>query len=43
MTGRERIRAALEHRNPDKVPVDFGASTVTRMSLRGTSSAVSGT
>jgi uroporphyrinogen-III decarboxylase len=29
MTGRERIRSALEHRNPDKVPVDFGASAVT--------------
>lgn len=24
MTSRERVRAALEHRQPDKVPVDFG-------------------
>ena len=24
MTGRERILAALEHRQPDRVPIDFG-------------------
>ncbi|MCA5960290.1 hypothetical protein LC724_07220 [Blautia sp. RD014234] len=24
MTSRERVRAAFEHRQPDKVPVDFG-------------------
>lgn len=29
MTSRERIRAALNHREPDRVPVDFGGSTVT--------------
>jgi uroporphyrinogen-III decarboxylase len=29
MSPHERIRAALEHRQPDKVPVDFGASAVT--------------
>jgi uroporphyrinogen-III decarboxylase len=32
MTSRERVRAALEHKNPDKVPVDFGASAVTGIS-----------
>jgi uroporphyrinogen-III decarboxylase len=32
MTSRERIRRALEHRQPDKVPVDFGASSVTGIS-----------
>lgn len=29
MTSRERVRAALEHREPDKVPMDFGATGVT--------------
>jgi hypothetical protein len=29
MTGRERIQAALNHRQPDRVPVDFGATFVT--------------
>jgi hypothetical protein len=29
MTSRERVRAALEHRQPDKVPVDFGSTNVT--------------
>lgn len=29
MTGRERVRAALAHREPDKVPMDFGATAVT--------------
>ncbi|MBP1776364.1 MAG: methylcobalamin:coenzyme methyltransferase, partial [candidate division NC10 bacterium] len=29
MTKRERVRAALAHRDPDRVPVDFGATTVT--------------
>jgi hypothetical protein len=29
MTARERVRAALEHRDPGTVPVDFGGSTVT--------------
>jgi uroporphyrinogen-III decarboxylase len=29
MTARERIRASLEHQEVDKVPVDFGGSTVT--------------
>lgn len=32
MTSRERIRAALEHRQPDKVPVDFGSAPVTGIS-----------
>ncbi len=29
MTSKERIRAAIEHRQPDRLPVDFGASPVT--------------
>ncbi len=29
MTGRERVRAALSHSEPDKVPIDFGATPVT--------------
>lgn len=29
MTSRERLRAAIEHRQPDRVPVDFGASFIT--------------
>ncbi len=29
MTARERVRAALAHREPDKVPMDFGATVVT--------------
>ncbi len=29
MTARERVRAALAHREPDKVPMDFGATAVT--------------
>jgi uroporphyrinogen decarboxylase len=32
MTSRERIIAAIEHREPDRVPVDLGASTVTGIS-----------
>ena len=31
MTSRERLQAALEHRQPDRVPVDFGATAVTGM------------
>ncbi len=29
MTSRERVQAALDHRTPDKVPVDFDATPVT--------------
>lgn len=29
MTSKERIRTTLSHREPDKIPVDFGATTVT--------------
>jgi uroporphyrinogen-III decarboxylase len=29
MTSKERIREALNHLKPDKIPVDFGATTVT--------------
>ena len=29
MTSKERIRAAIEHRQPDRVPMDFGASFIT--------------
>jgi uroporphyrinogen-III decarboxylase len=32
MTSRERILAALEHREPDKVPVDFGGTVVSGIS-----------
>ncbi len=31
MTSRERVRTALAHRSPDKVPVDFGSTGVTGM------------
>jgi len=31
MTSRERVRMALEHREPDRVPLDLGASAVTGM------------
>lgn len=31
MTSRERLIAALEHRQPDRVPVDFGGTAVTGM------------
>jgi uroporphyrinogen-III decarboxylase len=29
MTSKERIRAAIEHQEPDRLPVDFGASFIT--------------
>ena len=29
MTGRERVLAALTHRDPDRVPVDFGSTWIT--------------
>src|SRR5512136_1705421 len=29
MTAKERMQAALEHRQPDRVPVDFGSTAVT--------------
>ncbi len=29
MTSKERVRAAIEHRQPDQVPIDFGASFIT--------------
>ena len=29
MTSKERIRAAIEHQQPDRVPIDFGASFIT--------------
>src|SRR5690606_1239697 len=31
--GRERIRRALNHEQPDRVPVDLGATTVTGISV----------
>ena len=31
MTGRQRVRAALEHRPPDRIPVEFGATPTTGM------------
>ena len=33
MTSRERIRAALNHKQPDRVPVDFGSTMVTGISV----------
>jgi uroporphyrinogen decarboxylase len=32
MTSRERVRLALSHQEPDRVPVDFGASRITAIS-----------
>jgi len=32
MTSRERVRAALNHEQPDRVPVDFGSTMVTGIS-----------
>jgi len=32
MTSRERIQAALEHRNPDRTPRDFGSTAITGLS-----------
>jgi hypothetical protein len=29
MTSKERIRSAIEHREPDQIPVDFGSSSIT--------------
>ena len=31
MTSRERIKKALDHKEPDRIPVDFGSVTVTGM------------
>ena len=31
MNSRERVEAALDHREPDRVPLDLGASPVTGM------------
>ncbi len=31
MTSRERVKMALEHKQPDRIPVDFGATGVTGM------------
>ena len=31
MTSRERLQAALQHHQPDRVPVDFGATAITGM------------
>jgi hypothetical protein len=31
MTSRERVRAALSHREPDRMPIDFGGTSVTGM------------
>ena len=33
MSSRERVRAALEHREPDRVPLDLGATAVTGMHI----------
>ena len=34
MTHRERLRTALEHREPDRVPIDFGSSSNTGIVIR---------
>jgi len=34
MTGRERLAAALDHRQPDRVPVDFNGTGVTGMHVK---------
>ena len=31
MTSRDRVIAALNHRAPDRIPIDFGGTTVTGM------------
>ena len=31
MTSRDRVRVILAHRTPDKIPLDFGSSTVSGM------------
>ena len=33
MTSRERVRAALNHEQPDRVPVDFGSTMVSGISV----------
>ena len=33
MTSRERIRAALNHKQPDRVPVDFGSLPVSGIAI----------
>jgi uroporphyrinogen decarboxylase len=35
MNSRERVRAALEHRPPDRVPIDLGGSIVTGINAMG--------
>ncbi|MDD8025548.1 MAG: uroporphyrinogen decarboxylase family protein [Acidobacteriota bacterium] len=34
MTSKERVLAALAHREPDRIPVDFGASSVTGLHVK---------
>ena len=34
-TSRDRVRQALSHQGSDRIPVDFGATAVTRHSLPG--------
>ncbi|MGZ5515536.1 MAG: uroporphyrinogen decarboxylase family protein, partial [Candidatus Aminicenantales bacterium] len=34
MTGRERLDAALAHRQPDRIPVDFNGTAVTGMHVK---------
>jgi hypothetical protein len=34
MTSKERLRAALSHRQPDRIPVDFGSTGVTGIHVR---------
>ena len=34
MTSRERLKAALNHRQPDRIPVDFNGTAVTGMHVK---------
>jgi hypothetical protein len=34
MTGREQLTRSLDHREPDRIPVDFGATAVTGMHVK---------
>ena len=35
MTSRDRVLSSIEHRQPDRIPIDLGASTVTGISAIG--------
>jgi len=33
MTGRERVLTALAHREPDRIPIDFGSTWITTITI----------